>query len=219
LAGSTPGATGSGSALSGSQAGKSGIDIFQSDDVERVDPSAQTAVSSGVVEQLNTESIGSGSGLLDLTRESDDTSLGAELLDEIAPGGTSAGAKGGTSAGTGVRKSSSDTASGGTVAGGVAETRNIGPGIGRQAGLSTITEVEKNDPLAVAFGAAALGAAIVVVFGAFALITGVLNTTPAIMDTVAKSPLANVPYMAGAGLGVALLFFLVGLMLGKATSK
>jgi len=30
----------------------------------------------------------SGEGLLDLTRESDDTSLGAELLDEIYPGGT-----------------------------------------------------------------------------------------------------------------------------------
>jgi len=34
---------------------------------------------------LGIEGTGSGSGLLDLTRESDDTSLGAELLDEIAP--------------------------------------------------------------------------------------------------------------------------------------
>jgi len=30
--------------------------------------------------------VGSGSGLMDLTRESDDTSLGAEFLDEIYPG-------------------------------------------------------------------------------------------------------------------------------------
>ena len=41
--------------------------------------------------KLSLESVGSGSGLLDLTRESDDTSLGAELLDEIYPGGTNAG--------------------------------------------------------------------------------------------------------------------------------
>ncbi len=34
---------------------------------------------------LDLEQIGSGSGLLDLTRETDDTSLGADLLDEIYP--------------------------------------------------------------------------------------------------------------------------------------
>ena len=38
------------------------------------------------------ENIGSGSGLLDLTREIDDTSLGAELLDEIYPIGQDSGA-------------------------------------------------------------------------------------------------------------------------------
>jgi hypothetical protein len=37
-------------------------------------------------DELSLEGVGSGSGLLDLTRESDDTSLGAELLDEIYPG-------------------------------------------------------------------------------------------------------------------------------------
>lgn len=36
-------------------------------------------------EELVLEQVGSGSGLLDLTRESDDTSLGTELLDEIYP--------------------------------------------------------------------------------------------------------------------------------------
>ena len=34
-------------------------------------------------EDLSLEAVGSGSGLLDLTRESDDTSLGAELLEEV----------------------------------------------------------------------------------------------------------------------------------------
>lgn len=37
-------------------------------------------------DELNLDAIGSGSGLLDLTRESDDTSLGAELLEEVYSG-------------------------------------------------------------------------------------------------------------------------------------
>ena len=47
------------------------------------DDSAETRVADAVDEELSLESVGSGSGLLDLTRESDDTSLGAELLDEV----------------------------------------------------------------------------------------------------------------------------------------
>ena len=53
------------------------------------DDSAETVVADAVDEELSLESIGSGSGLLDLTRESDDTSLGAELLDEVWEGGES----------------------------------------------------------------------------------------------------------------------------------
>ena len=37
-------------------------------------------------DDLQLEAVGSGSGLLDLTRESDDTSLGAELLEEVYSG-------------------------------------------------------------------------------------------------------------------------------------
>ncbi|MDP7030069.1 MAG: helix-turn-helix domain-containing protein [Phycisphaerales bacterium] len=42
-----------------------------------------TALGEGLDDDLTLESVGSGSGLLDLTRESDDTSLGAELLEEV----------------------------------------------------------------------------------------------------------------------------------------
>lgn len=60
-----------------------GISVFDDDELdEMVDPLAQTHVSEAGV---GFEGIGSGSGILDLTRESDDTSLGAELLDEIVP--------------------------------------------------------------------------------------------------------------------------------------
>jgi hypothetical protein len=93
----------------------SGISVFDADEVDDSDPMAQTIMADGADmgsgfearsddEELALESVGSGSGLLDLTREADDTSLGAELLDEIYPGGeTTADTKmdsaGGTSSG------------------------------------------------------------------------------------------------------------------------
>ncbi len=81
-----------GGSMGGSMAG-TGISVFEADEVDAADPMAQTQVSSagGDDEELALESVGSGSGLLDLTRESDDTSLGAELLDEIYPGGGDTG--------------------------------------------------------------------------------------------------------------------------------
>ncbi len=59
-----------------------GISIFDDEEleIEAADPMAKTQISQSVEEQ---DGVGSGSGLLDLTRESDDTSLGAEVLDHI----------------------------------------------------------------------------------------------------------------------------------------
>ncbi len=63
--------------------GKVGISVFDDDELKiDVDPMGETRISSGVPEM---EPVGSGSGLLDLTQESDDTSLGAALLDVISP--------------------------------------------------------------------------------------------------------------------------------------
>ena len=72
-----------------------GISVFDEDEeIEGVaDPLAQTVVSGASAGGLGIEGVGSGSGLLDLTRESDDTSLGAELLDEIYPGEQEDGAE------------------------------------------------------------------------------------------------------------------------------
>ncbi|MBN1344182.1 MAG: helix-turn-helix domain-containing protein [Phycisphaerae bacterium] len=64
-----------------------GISVFDDDEIEiDVDPLAKTQVTPSIEDQISLEGVGSGSGLLDLTREADDTSLGAELLDEIYPG-------------------------------------------------------------------------------------------------------------------------------------
>jgi hypothetical protein len=62
-----------------------GISIFDDEDleIEAADPMAKTQIAPSIEDQINLEGVGSGSGLLDLTRESDDTSLGAEVLDHI----------------------------------------------------------------------------------------------------------------------------------------
>ena len=63
-----------------------GISVFDDDDLEiAADPMAKTVLT-GADEHLGLEGSGAGSGLLDLTRESDDTSLGAELLEGIDMG-------------------------------------------------------------------------------------------------------------------------------------
>ena len=67
-------------------ASASGITIFGPDDSGIADPAAQTNLGDSSGEQVNLEGIGSGSGLLDLTQEPDDTSFGAETFDEIMPG-------------------------------------------------------------------------------------------------------------------------------------
>ena len=65
-----------------------GVGVFDEDEVEMdTDPMAKTTITTGATDdQVSLEGAGSGSGLLDLAREADDTALGADLLDEIYPG-------------------------------------------------------------------------------------------------------------------------------------
>ncbi len=76
--------SGSGSGLGIEGKESTGISIFDPDETETADPSAQTQVtSSGMEPGFELDSASSGSGLLDLTKEADDTSLGADLLDDV----------------------------------------------------------------------------------------------------------------------------------------
>jgi len=56
-----------------------GVSVFDTDHGE----DTGQALAEEEEEDLGLDAVGSGSGLLDLTRESDDTSLGAELLEEV----------------------------------------------------------------------------------------------------------------------------------------
>ena len=68
-----------------------GISIFDDEDleIEEADPMAKTQIAPSLDDQIALDGVGSGSGLLDLTRESDDTSLGAEVLGAVGASGDS----------------------------------------------------------------------------------------------------------------------------------
>jgi hypothetical protein len=183
----------SGSIAGGSTAGRGGVNVLGGDDDDIADPSAQTAISSGR-DQYAVESVGSGSGLLDLTRESDDTSLGA-VLDEISPGGTAmAQRSGGFGSGAG-RVILEETA----------PTARFSP--------TPMTVVEAYDPLAPAFGLAALAGFGAMLFGAWILLSAAAGALPDMARTLAEKQWYIV---FGIGLAVALVLFVIGFLAGKA---
>jgi hypothetical protein len=200
----------SGSGIAGIGGSRSGINVLGESEAG-ADPGAQTAINQSVSDQVNLEGVGSGSGLLDLTRESDDTSLGAELLDEISP----AGSRRGSGTGTAVAEGS---AIGGT-AGGTAISA-AAPVARSRGGVAVPTYIEAPDALGTALGAACLGAAIVMLLAVISLFAGVLNTRPAVLTMVAGDGISknglSFFMIAAIGVGVAFIFFLFGLFVGKA---
>jgi len=194
---------GSISGLSGTSPGRSGITVFQPDEVEHADPMAQTNIAGSMADQVNLEGVGSGSGLLDLTRESDDTSLGAELLDEIAPAPTP-------------RRGRAEPAAGGTELGlssGMGmETMEAPATTRRGSAISQPIVVEKADPLAPAFAGLGVGAVIAMLFAAFALTSATVGVYP---DYVKAAHDYNFGMVFLFGLGLSVVCFVIGLVIGK----
>lgn len=193
-----PSASGSGSG----GAGRTGVSVFDADELEEADPSAVTQVTDEQnIDQETLDSVGSGSGLLDLTRESDDTSLGAEFLDEIYPGqeeeGGQAGVGGGGEEGptTGLFESTGaeeEEPAAGVPAGVVAAEPLDGPGSGLAAGLS-------------------VGALIALALGLAVTITGLMETPGGLTEMVASNMMIVVASVAGVTLiGGVIGFFLGG---------
>ena len=190
----------SGTGLGGTAAGsRAGVNVFGDESHFAVDPMAQTAMPGlGGGSDLNLEGIGSGSGLLDLTRESDDTSLGAEILDDISP------AKGNRPLGP------PDT--GGSMTGLALEA----PRGGIVRGTTGVTVVEAKDPWAAAFGAFALGGAVVLLFATFALAAGLYGTTP---DSVAYFADKSFLIILAFGLGLAVIFGAFGKLISMSMGR
>jgi hypothetical protein len=191
--------SGSGVGSGGGGSSRAGVNVLGEDEAG-FDPMAQTAISSAPVADLNLESVGSGSGLLDLTRESDDTSLGAELIDEISTPGTAG------------RRAAAPPDSGAAIA----AVGNSGVGLaapsgGVVRGTTGVTYVEAPDPMAGALGGAALGAAFVLLLGLFAL----LSSTFGVNDSLKWFADKTFPITAAIMLAPPAVGFLVGFLLGR----
>jgi hypothetical protein len=187
----------SGTGLSGTASGsRAGINVF-GDEPETVDPSAQTAISGGIREQINLEGVGSGSGLLDLTRESDDTSLGA-VLDGIGP------------AVTGSRREPVETMDPGAFI----DEEDEDQGTSRM--IAAPTYVNAPDAWAPAFGGAALGAAAMLMFAVYVLCGAMTGTWSDAARYFDKDNWIKA-LLFGA---LAVVFpFIIGLVIGKMTTK
>jgi len=203
-----------------------GVSVFDAGEIDLADPMAQTQVTGPMIddEELALESVGSGSGLLDLTRESDDTSLGAELLDEIYPGADSAG--------TGMAMESA-VGSSGVFDGEISmETGTSGPSglenlSGEEpqsmAGAARQTAVyeEPYDAAGSWFGAGMLfGVLLAMVVGLAAIIPavyGVQGTFVEGIDPIGEN--SKVYVVAGGILAVSIIFGLVGMFVGKSSSR
>jgi hypothetical protein len=141
-----------------------GLSVFDEGEegIEVADPMAKTQITMSMEDQAAIEGAGTGSGLLDLTRESDDTSLG-EVLDRIDMEGPAAPAE--------------------AAAG---EPALAGTGMVSAAALAA-AEV---DPVAGFFNGLIVGcAAVALVLGAVAL-AAMLDVVPGYLDFLARYKLA-----------------------------
>lgn len=210
---SSPGRSSSGMGLAGSGSGieideptkeRSGITIFD-DGLEEGDPSAVTQITEGAgggVPEFNLETVGSGSGLLDLTREGDDTSLGADLLEDVYKGDEDGG--GGAPAET--------TGSSGLFESTSAASDMSVAAVG-SAGMGGLMLAEPYDGKASGWtGGVALGAVIVAIVSIAAVVLGQVEAGS---NPIVNLFAGNFMMWMGIAAGVVILCGVVGLLLGR----
>ncbi len=178
-----------------------GISVFDTDHGGE-DAADQTDAPDDAQEELDLEAVGSGSGLLDLTRESDETSLGAELLEEVYSSEEKveipAHASGLFEAAGQVDQGPDDAA--------------VTP-----AGVSMPLVVEAYDGGGSGLGAGLLiGAIASLVCVGIVGIVGTRGATPDLATTFASSP-SSLWMWVGGLLGITLILGLIGLFIGKAS--
>jgi len=181
---------------------QSSISIFEAETTDETDANAVTRVTNSPTAGFQDPgSSGSGTGgLLDLTREADDTSLGAGLMEDVYGGETVA------------QQTTADApATGGGDAGQLFES-------------PTASEPEFATPVAAMAaepydgtwsgiaGGLALGAIVSLLLGAFAIIAGLTSTSGGgLLQTIGN----NFWVFVGIGVAAPLIFAVVGLVVGK----
>lgn len=190
-------------------AGGTGISVFESGEIEPVDPLAQTRPQTGAGggddTDLSLDSISSGSGLLDLTHEHDDTSLGVEL-DEIMPQDTATGSA--IAAG----------AAGSTAASAILEEMASEGGPSMEAATplaASAYAAEAYDPQGSSMSAGLLIGAVTALMLAFiAAVAGLMGAPSAIAALIGTST-GSVLAWAGGVLVFSLVLGGIGFVLGK----
>ncbi len=156
-------------------------------------------------EELALDAVGSGSGLLDLTRESEETSLGAELLEEVYSADENAeipAHASGLFEAAGLEKADDTAAPAGAAGPGAA----VGPML-----------IEVYDGTGSGFGAGRLiGALAAMVCVGIITVVAVGGATPDLAVKLGQSS-GSLWIWAGGFLGVTLVLGLVGLFIGKAS--
>ncbi len=195
---STGTGTGTGTGVPLTESGEgTGISVFDTDPgVE--DDAEQTRLDEGIDEDLSLEAVGSGSGLLDLTRESDDTSLGAELLEEVYSGDESIE----------IPQNASGLFEAAAAEGGTEEAVAT-------AGIAAMPMVME------AYDGAGSGLGVGLIVGALAslvcvaliVIVGIFGATP----DLAMKFASNIWMWAGGLLGLTVVFGLIGWFIGKSS--
>jgi excisionase family DNA binding protein len=189
-----------------------GQQVFKPGEVKAADTGAQTQIQGAIDDQLSLESVGSGSGLLDLTRESDDTSLGAELLDEIYPGADSKGESGiGSASGIFVEKP------GGTAAGESSGPSGLEHVAATAAAPVVVADVgEPQDALSGAFGGVAFASVVVSLLTLVIALSFFYGVTPSWLSLITNGGMMYALLFGVALLVVTVIFALVGMVVGKA---
>lgn len=189
-----------------------GISVFDAGEIDEADPHTQTIVKPvDDEEELALESVGSGSGLLDLTQESDDTSLGAELLDEIYPGGEGSDAK--------VQSPASSSGAFEPAAFGGSGSSGLEYAAAGGGGTLVVEAVEEEDPAGNGLSIGMLLVALTVVIVGLLVAISVTTSGPIALTQKLAGPggpddKTALYYGAGA-LAAAIIFGLVGFFIGK----
>lgn len=206
---------------SGQSRSQTGMNVFETGEVKAVDPMAQTQVTSsdssgsGSIE-AGLESVGSGSGLLDLTQESDDTSLGAELLDEIYPGADESQAGGessisGSAVFEGVNMETSEQPSAGLS--GLGEETAVEP-----VGAPATYQATASDAAGNGFGTGMLiGATAALIIGLIVTISALADMHSQVTTLMSRSA-TSLAIWCGGLLVLSLVLGFIGSLIGKAAT-
>ena len=199
-----------GSGLGGTRGG-SGVSVLGLDEGGTADPSAQTAMGGSFGGEPSLDAMGSGSGLLDLSRERDDTSLGAPVLDEISGSGRSGMGSGLSGSGSSLGGSgpiSNAPLTGGATASAAAR------------GGAMPVYVEASDNFAGLAAGMAAAVSILCLVALYAVAAGAMRTQPTLLgflyhgegDHRAATPML---YILGGGLLFTLILGAIGFFVGK----